>query len=222
MTAEEAYIRYLDLVNRNATNNGVNVDAPRFVLLYNDMQRRYVEWVLEKRNEDEIRYLQLLLVNEHSLVVKDNRKEYTSFSLPKNYFDFSNVAAKAKTDCCPERKMLLFEIKSEDREELLADENNKPSFEFAETFYYFSSDTITIYKDNFDIVGVKMTYYRYPTEINLAGYIGLDNNPSTTIHPEFDDKVVNRILVAMAKEFSAINSEANEYQLGKDRLFTKI
>ena len=222
MTIQDTYIRFLDLANRNATNNRVNVDKPRFIMMYNDIQRRYVEWVLEKRNEDEIRYIQLLLVNDKQLTVKDNRQTYTSYSLPVDYFDFSNVSIQASSSCCPKVRMTAFEVKSENREELLTDEFNKPSIDYAETFYYFSDNSILIYKDNFDISNVKLTYYRYPRLVDIGGYINLNNAPSTDIHPEFDDKVVNRIIIGMAKEFSAINSDSGQYNADKDRLFTKI
>jgi hypothetical protein len=222
MTIQEAYLRYLDLVNRNATNNNVNVDKPRFVLLYNDMQNRYVEWVLDKRNEDEIRYIQRILVNNAPLTNSFSNEDYMSFALPVNYFEFDNVSVKAKKGECEDRRMLVWEIKSENREELLEDEFNKPSFEYSETFYYLSEDSILFYRDNFDITDVRLTYYRYPNKVDISGYIKEDGSSSSDIDPEFDDKLVQRILIAMAKEFTAINSEVNDYQINKDRLFTKI
>lgn len=222
MTIEQAFIQFLALVNRNATNNKVNVDKPRFVLLFNDMQRRYVEWILEKRNSDTIRYLQKILINEFPLVVQSTVTTFSKFTLPQNYFDFSNISVYASTECCGKRRLSTFEAKSENREELLVDVNNNPTFEFEETFYYFSEDSIVIYRDGFNIDSVLLTYYRYPLQVDIAGYINLNNAASTSINPEFDDKVVNRVLIAMAKEFSAINSDTDAYQLDKDRLFTEV
>jgi hypothetical protein len=220
MTIGETYIRFLQLVNRNATNNKINVDKVRFVLLFNDIQNRFVRWKLDKRNEDEIREIQRLLVQESPLVLNQSRDTHNSYSLPENYFDFANVWAKAKNDCCDPRRIHLFEVKSEDVEEKLTDVNTQPSFEFNESFYYFSNDSILIYKKDFEIDKVYLTYYRYPTQIDIEGYIPLDGTTPQNIDPEFDDKVVNQILVAMAKEFSAINADTAGYQLDKDRLFT--
>lgn len=220
MTIEEAYIKYLDLVNRNATNNNINVDKPRFIILFNDMQNRYLEWILDKRNKDDIRYVQLMLVNNYKLSENLNEDVYTSFTLPENYFNFSNLRVKAKKGKCSGRNMLVYEAKSENREELLNDEFNKPSFEYSETFYYFSNDSVLIYKDDFEIEDAKLSYYRYPQKVDIDGYVHLDNSASVTIHPEWDDKVTIRILIAMAREFAAINSDAGQYQLDKDRLFT--
>jgi hypothetical protein len=222
MTTEQAYVQFLTLVNRNATNNKVNVDKPRFVILFNDIQRRYVEWILEKRNEDSIRFISRLLIQEFPLNVSAEKETHNLYSLPANYFDLANVHVYASTDCCGKRKMQTHEVKSEDVEELLADENNKPSFKAAETFYLTTSDTVAVYKDDFTIEEVLLSYYRYPVSIDIAGYINLDSSASTTVNPEFDDKVVNRILIGMAKEFSAINSDTASYQLDKDRLFTEV
>lgn len=220
MTISEAYIKYLDLVNRNATNNNINVDKPRFIILFNDIQNRYLEWVLDKRNSDDIRYIQLMLVNNHALIENDNKDVYTSFSIPNNYFNFSNLRVNSKRGNCKNRKMLAFEIKSENREELMNDEFNKPSFEYSETFYYFSNDSILIYKDDFEIQDAILSYYRYPNKVDIDGYLHLDGSVSTSIDPEWDDKVTMRILIAMSREFAAINSDAGQYQLDKDRLFT--
>ena len=220
MTIQETYIEFLNLVNRNATNNRTNVDKPRFVMLFNNMQNKYLEWSLDKRNEDSIRNVQAVLVKNLNLTQNGLEETHTNYALPENYFDFSNITASVTTDCCEANNMLLFETKSEDVEEKLADTNTQPSFEYRESFYHFSNNSVVLYKKGFEYSKVLLTYYRYPRQVDIAGYPKLDNTLSTDIDPEFDDKVVNRILLAMSKEFSAINSDANGYQITKDRLFT--
>lgn len=220
MNIDEAYIRFLQLVNRNATNNRTNVDKPRFVLSYTDMQNRFVEWVLEKRNEDVIRDIQAILVKDKNLLVTDTKSTYTAYGLPSNYFNFANITASAKTECCQADWLTLHEVKSEDAEELRNDTNNKPSFEYRESFYYFSEGSIILYKDEFEYEKVLLTYYRYPLQVDIIGYKKADGSDSISVDPEFDDKVVVRILLAMAKEFSAVNSDATQHALDKERLFT--
>jgi hypothetical protein len=219
MTVEAAYIQFLQLVNRNATNNNVNVDRFRFVLLYNDMQNRFVEWTLNKRNDDRIRDIQLLLVTEQELEPTEVKENYTSFSLPEDFFNFANVKARAKTECCETDQMLVYEVKSEDVEEILNDKYSEPSFDWRETFGFHSDNSFVVYKKDFDLEQLLFTYYRYPRQIDIVGYPRLDGTPSVSVDPEFDDKVVNTILLACAKEFSAINENPNSYQLDRDRLF---
>jgi hypothetical protein len=220
MTIQEAYIQFLNLVNRNATNNRTSVDKTRFIMLFNDIQNRYVVWNLEKRNEDSIRNVQALLVKNTPLALIESKDNYSRFTLPENYFEFANLSAKAKTDCCEADDMLLYEVKSEDVEEKLADTNHQPSFEYRETFYHLGDNSIVVYKKDFTIEAVKLTYYRYPVQVDIEGIVRPDQTISGNVDPEFDDKVLGIILLAMAKEFAAINSEAAEYQLSKDRLFT--
>lgn len=220
MTIQEAYIQFLNLVNRNATNNRTSVDKTRFIMLFNDIQNRYVVWNLEKRNEDSIRNVQALLVKNTPLALIENKDNYSRFTLPENYFEFANLSAKAKTDCCEADDMLLYEVKSEDVEEKLVDTNHQPSFEYRETFYHLGDNSIVVYKKDFTIEAVKLTYYRYPVQVDIEGIVRPDQTISGNVDPEFDDKVLGIILLAMAKEFAAINSEAAEYQLSKDRLFT--
>lgn len=220
MTIQEAYIQFLNLVNRNATNNRTSVDKTRFIMLFNDIQNRYVVWNLEKRNEDSIRNVQALLVKNTPLALIESKDNYSRFTLPENYFEFANLSAKAKTDCCEADDMLLYEVKSEDVEEKLVDTNHQPSFEYRETFYHLGDNSIVVYKKDFTIEAVKLTYYRYPVQVDIEGIVRPDQTTSGNVDPEFDDKVLGIILLAMAKEFAAINSEAAEYQLSKDRLFT--
>jgi len=218
MTIQETYLAFLQLVNRNATNNNVNVDLYRFVRIFNDMQNRFVEWKLDKRNDDSIRDIHLLLIPELPLEATGSTENTTRFELPSNFFDFANISAEASTDCCKDR-ILVYEVKSEDTEELYNDKYSEPSFEWRESFGYLSEDTFTVFKKGFEIERILLTYYRYPRQVDIEGYPKQDNTPSTNIDPEFEDAITNRILLAMAKEFSAINGDAQGYSLDKDRLF---
>lgn len=221
MTIEQAYTEWPLIVNRNGTNNRINVDKPRFVLGFNAMQLKYVEWQLDKRNEDSIRNIQVLLTPEVELPVEDTTENYTTFKLPADYFDFANAKAKATKDCCNGVTMKVIEVKSEDLEEKLTDKHNEPSFEFRETIGFTSNNTLLVYKKDFELEQVLLTYYKYPTKVDIAGYFYDESAtvPSTSIDPIFDDKVVERILIALAKEFSARNGDERSFALDKERLF---
>lgn len=223
MEINQAYIQFLSLVNRNLTNNKINVDKARFILLFNEVSPRFVEWVLEKRNEDVIRDVSILLIPDKVLTSVGSNNSSESYQLPEDFFDFSNLEVFASKGNCKNRKLLVFEIKSDDSEELLSDANNSPSFEFEETFYFLATGNVKIFKKEFDIDRVKITYYRYPKKVDIDGYIHIeDGSASQTIHPEFSDKVTNKILLAMAKQFAVNNSDSGKYALDKDTLFSEI
>lgn len=219
-TIQDTYLYFLQLVNRNATNNNMNVSLDRFILMFNNVQNRYIEWVLEKRNEDDIRDIQMLLQKDVPLSLTKTEERFQSFGLPDNYFDFANIYAKGKSECCDEDNILLFEVKSEDVEELYFDSNNVPSFPYRESFYHFGNNEVILYRKNFGFTKVFLTYYRYPVQVDIEGYEYLDGTLSQNINPEFDAKVVDRIVMALAKEYSAITTDTASYQMDKDRLFT--
>lgn len=223
MNIEQAYLKFLEKVNKNFTNDNIEVDRGRFIMIFNEAQNKIVEWILEKRNEDEIRYIQKLLIYDKKLELNNKILNHENFSLPKDFFSFSNVQVYADSGSCKSDKLYAFEIKQENIEELLQDEFNKPSFEYRETFYSIGSDSINIYTLNeFTIGKVFLTYYRYPIQVDIEGYLKDDGKYSINVNPEFDDKLVDRILTNCAKEFSVNNDNLDKYQVEKDRIYSKI
>lgn len=222
MTIEQAYLQWLQLVDRNLTNNNISVDKPRFIMAFNSLQNRYLEWLLEKRNEDAIRYASPLLEPNKNLQKSISTPSYDSFDLPTDYFDFANLAVFASKAGCKDQRVFTFEVKSEDVEELLADVDNRPSFEYRETFYYTANNKINVFKSDFSVDKAQLTYYRYPKKVDIAGYIKEDGSNSSDVDPEWDDKAVIRILIAMSKEYAANNADANKYQIERDRLFSQV
>lgn len=222
MKISEAYLQFINQVNRNLTNNNISVDKPRFIMLYQDVERRYLEWILEKRNEDAIRYVSPLLIPYKSLQKVGSKKEYDEFKLPTNFFDLSNLHISAGQSSCGDIRLKSWEVKSEDVEEKYHDKFNEPSLKARETFYHTAEGNILVYKKGFSIQDALLTYYRYPRQVDISGYIKSDGTQSQDIDPELDDKVVGRIILAMAKEFSAINKDGNQYQIDSNRLFSPI
>jgi len=218
MKVEEVYIRFVDIVNRNMTNNNVNVDKIRFIFLFNSASIKYLSWVLEKKNEDAIRQVASFLIPDFELKVSEKLYYFDKFSLPKDYFDLSNVSVFASSGSCINQKLITFEAKSENTEELLADENNKPSFEYRETFYFTASDKLVVYKDNFNIDSAYLSYYRYPNKVDIEGYFKEDGVSSVSIDPEFSDRAIEKILLIMAKDFTATNGDITGFQINQARI----
>jgi hypothetical protein len=222
MKIEKAYLQFVNLVNRNLTNNKVNVDKPRFILLYNDIFNRYIEWVLEKRNEDAIRYIAPLLVPNKKLSKAGSEHTFDKFNLPEDYFDLANLHIHASGGSCGGVEVKAWEVKVEDVEEKFHDKFQEPSLPWRETFYHTADNKVLVYKKGFSIQESFLSYYRYPKQVDIEGYIHMDGTPSQSVHPELDDKVVGRVLLAMSKEFSAINEDTAGYQMDSDRLFSAI
>ena len=113
-------------------------------------------------------------------------------------------------------------MKNENVHELLQDEYNKPSFKWRETFYSFADDMIVIYVDNFTISELFLTYYRYPKEVDMVGYVKEDGSYSVNIDPEWDDKVVERIIEFCVADFDINNDDLQRYQLDNVRKISKF
>lgn len=224
MKIKEAYIEYLNLVNENNTSNKVSVDLPRFIINFNRAQINVVEYILNKRNEDIKRYVSTLLVPNKKLQLKSKSDRYDLFNLPPDFLDNSSLTTFASGNNCSKVRLNTFEIKDENVEELYEDFNNSPSLPWRETFYHFSGlNTVQVFKKDFEIDEVKLNYYRYPKKVEISGYVN-SNNVTTTqdIDPEFDDKVVYKILQVMAKNFFANNSDTQSYQVALNQVFSEV
>lgn len=217
MNIETAYTRFLQSVNGNMTNNNMGVDKSRFILLFNSAQIRFVENILDKRNDDSIRYVSELLVADKKLGKVGKYKTHFSFELPKNYFDLSSVSAEASVDGCVDN-IKLYEVKSEDLEEKFEDWSHKPSFKWRESFYLTSEGNLLIYRTDFDIEKAYLTYYKEPRKVDIKGYTHIDKTPSVSVDPELSDKAVEKILRIMSKEVAANAGDSGQYQVDKDRL----
>lgn len=221
MNSNQAYESFIIKTNKNAQTDNMSVDKGRFVKLFNEASNKFVEWVLEKKNEDDIRYLQPILKTkiEKSSVIKPN---YQLFKLPTNFFDLGDVSGKASSECCKDVVYELFEIKVDNSEVIINNELIQPSSEYREAPYYLQSKNIKIFTDNFKVNSVEITYYKYPQYIELIN----EDNPESEFKNseevlEFDDKVLDRI-ISIAVADNSQNTGSQKVQLDKMRVSNKF
>lgn len=221
MTTQTAFDKFQIKVNKNLETGSIAVDRGRFVLIFNEAQNRLIEYILDKKNEDDIRYIQKILVSDFPISSSESKINYQNFTLPKDYFDFSNVFALASREKCKEKTMFLFEIKDDDKNEILQDEFNKPSFEARESPFNITSDNLRVYRNDFTIDKILLSYYRYPVQIKLLNEEDPESEFDNSINPEFDDKFVDRILSIASGEFE-LNVENPKSQADKGRAIQKL
>lgn len=221
MLVEQAYQKYLNKVEKNGVNDNISTDRGRFVILFNESQNKIQESLLDRRGEDDIRYIQKLLVTNKKISFTNKTDQYYKFPLPGNYFDFANVYASCSKDSCISQKVYLFSMKEEDANEVLQDEFNKPSFTWRESPFTIGSDAINVYYDDFSVDSIVLSYYRYATQIALLDPEDPESRFNETQKIEFDDKLVDRILSVCAGEFE-LNNEDPFYQQQLQRAVTKI
>lgn len=209
MTIQEAYLRSLQKNEQNLANGGIKLDPGRFVLLFNEAQDRLIRYYLNRKDDETIRSIQTLLVYWKSLnkVNHIDDPESTSFSLPDDYLWFSNIKGSFYYNGCEVGDFVMWEAKNENVHELLGDDNNRPSFDYRETFYTIGDGKVVVYEDGFCTDEVRMTYYRNPVRVDLAGYINAAGERSTDIDPELPDPLVEEILDMVAKQFNLNESQ---------------
>ena len=222
MDINETYLKFINKVNKNLINDNVSVDKGRFIITYNEAEKKYVDWVLNQNNTHVIRNIQILKVKNAELPKKDSQDDFDSFSLPENFFKYINIRAKARQGSCEDYLETLFEVKGENVHELYDDENNEPSFEYRESFYSFGSNCIDIYKKDFKITNVALTYYRYPRPVDIAGYYRIDNTVSQNINSEFNDDVVDKILDICVKDFNLNSDNLERYQHDNNEIISNF
>lgn len=220
MDIKEVYTKTNVKLSRNAGGDNITVDKPRFVLAYNEQQIRKIEDIINNKNDDEIRYAQLMLTPNKELTINETFSDRVTFNLPKDYLDISSAYCIASKGECKSKKIALWQFKDDNYSEIIFNSNDKPSFEFEESPYIIADDNISVFKDGFEIKKVILTYYRYPKNIDIEGYITADNKPSTNENPEFDDKMVNKIINLVVEEFQTNYQDQLGFQIGKNRILT--
>lgn len=220
MTIQEAYLRSLQKNEQNLANGGIKLDPGRFVLLFNEAQDRLIRYYLNRKDDETIRSIQTLLVYWKSLnkVNHIDDPESTSFNLPDDYLWFSNIKGSFYYNGCEVGDFVMWEAKNENVHELLGDDNNRPSFDYRETFYTIGDGKVVVYEDGFRTDEVRMTYYRNPVRVDLAGYINAAGERSTDIDPELPDPLVEEILDMVAKQFNLNENELQRYRFDKDNV----
>lgn len=175
-----------------------------------------------KRYED----LQSLVVPYTSLNltgVGDKFNGYTAniASLPSKYFIPISIYALADKDCCTEHVINVINIiKHADLPETLNDSNWTPSFAYQETVCTISDNKIFLYSDSensFKLTSLYISYLRYPKQIDIAGYIHLDNTPSITQDCELPDYLEDELIDLAVQELAMATENQNAVQYSQLR-----
>lgn len=221
MSPNQVYESFIIKANANAQTDNVSVDRGRFVKIFNEASNKFVEWILEKQNGDEIDYIQALLTT--TKITNNIKKEgYQLFALPKNFFDLSTVSARATGGCCENISMTLTEIKSGNEDVILNDSASEPSIDYRETSYYLEGGKVKIFTKDFNIDSATVTFYKYPEQISIIE----EDDPESQFKDsdkelKLDNKALDRIISIATADYS-LNTSNPKFQLDKSRVVTKF
>lgn len=216
-------IKIKERLNKLASMDYDNIECWQIAEAFNKAQlefvRRQVHGVNQTKEGDEstkvlIDDLQCLLT-EQPLTGTNGQVYFQSTDLPANYLFFKSVMAKSKTDCCPDRRLVVYLAPVADVTNLLFDQLRSPSAEWGETFCVLQDDKVRIYHDGkFEVASPILTYYRNPVNVQFNGCIDLATGQASTadVECEFKDDVAELIVDEAASILAGDMESVLQYQ----------
>ncbi len=220
MTSAEAYTAFLNLANKLNSSDDVNIDIGRFVLLYNKYAKVWLgNKIRSLQSTQSIDEVQQLTVKDVKLQVLSKEKGYINFKLPNDWFDHIGGYTICTKGSCSNKVIYTSQVKNKNKSLILFDENWRPDFDFEWIPITIAEDSIQTFFTDFTIDEFYVDYYKYPKDIDIAGYIKTDNvTMSTTIDPELDDIYVNEIIDLVVADVSRIYQNNEKVQLDLNRI----
>ena len=222
MTTQELYKRFLLMVNKNDTNDGVNISPGHFVLLFNAEQLSWLAEELKKDSDNiDVNLIELLYLGDFQVQpsgVADKVLKFIEFVLPSDFFQVYGGYTFADRGECTNTIIWLWERKPGDTIAVRSDKNSEPSFDYQEAPYTTGGDKMKVYFDDFVVKNTYINYYRTPNNIDIEGYIHFDGTESTNVDTELDDYNALQVLARVAAEVERQIENAEGLQISKDRL----
>jgi hypothetical protein len=224
MKVNEIYERTVIKANRNKGTQNVSIDKYRWVLSYNENRIKRIEYLLDKKNDDDVREIQEAVKNNTELIKVQTLSDRVLFELPKDYLDLSSAYAYVSQKDCKNQKIYLWELKDQNYGEIFPDSFNEPSLEYEESFFTIQGGNLVIFKkDDLKIDKVFITYYFYPPLVDIEGYIKSDNITNSSNQEEImSDRFINKVVSMVVADFARNNQDVQAKNLNQDRIVTNF
>jgi hypothetical protein len=137
----------------------------------------------------------------HERLTLTDKGIYSKVDIPANYLHYVRTDVFAKKECCPARRMNVYEVEEANISIILNDKNKQPNFEWAETVSTRIDNKLRIYTNNeFEITECHLIYFRKPQEIQFNGCIDIATGTTFIADQEceFNDDVAEIIADATA------------------------
>jgi hypothetical protein len=216
MTPNDIYEKYIVKAEKNSTNDNFSTDRGKVALLYNELSIRMIQFYIHNRQLDIAKDIQVLLVDNAELGLEESEESYSLFNLPQDFLTWSSASAIGSKGTCSNQHIDLFELRDENKSNILTSSFFSPSFDYREAPYNYTGDRLKVYKEvGMTINKAFLTYYRNPIKIQLQD----PDNPESTfqnVQIELPEQVVDRIVSAMVGDFK-INNADPSFQFDKQR-----
>jgi hypothetical protein len=211
-------------LNKLASNDYDNIECWQIVEAFNKGQvswsRRQLHGLNVKQTGDEQSKrrkddLQVIL-SEKKISMVNRGDYYESVGLPASYFEWKRISANATSECCKDpRRMVIYLAEEANVDELLRDINKQPNFEWGETFCTLKDGNVRIYTNGlFDVPEVRLSYYRQPRRIEIAGCVDpyTQTTTVTDVECEFKDDIIELLVDEAAKILAGDIESFNQVQ----------
>ena len=151
----------------------------------------------------------------HQKLYPTDKDIYWQVDLPDDYLHYVRTDIFAQTDCCPEKRLTVYEVEEANISIILGTKDKQPSFEWGETIATRINNTLRVYTNNeFDISQLYLVYFRKPSNVKIKGCIDFETGLSTTAEQEceFNDDIAELILDEAAAILAGDMESATQYQ----------
>jgi len=224
MTNATLQIKLKQRLNKLASNDFDNIECWQVIEAFNKVQ---VEWVrrqlhgnnlyregdeMSKRRIDDLQ----ALLREEPITGTQTEEYFESDAIPTDYMEYKRVSADATSECCPDpRSMTVYLSEEGNVDIIMRDPLKRPDFDWGETFCTWLGSKLRVYKKDFEIATVKLTYYRQPKNIEILGcknpYTGTTS--TVDVECEFKDDIVEVLLDEAAALIAGDIENFTQYQL---------
>lgn len=226
MNNQTLQIKLKQRLNKLASNDYDNIECWQIVEAFNKAQ---VEWArrqlhgnnmyregdeMSKRRIDDLQ----LLLNEINITGTTTADYFESTTIPADYMEYKRITAYATSECCPNpRSMTVYLAEEANVDLLMRDPLKRPDYDWGETYCTWINDKVRVYKRDFDITRVALTYYRQPVLIEIAGCQNPYDGTTTTVDVicEFKDDIVELLLDETASLIAGDTDNFNQYQINQ-------
>lgn len=220
MTSEKLYTEFKILLNKNGRFTNVDYPKSNFVILFNREQYRWYNQSLDKNKGNDAIINFEYLITSKPLEFSDKTNIYYSYTLPDDWYRYALFQVYATNGCT---KLInarpISNIKN--LNEILTNEYSSPSFEWEETVFFINGGKVNVYYSGFEIDSVVMYYYKNLVDIDLDGYITIENKSSKNVDSTLEDEHLRQILDRVVLEVQREVENQAGYQYAKERVSTE-
>lgn len=156
---------------------------------------------------------------KHEVLTMTEKTIYYDGPLPSDYLHYVRTDIFAKTDCCPERRMTVYEVEESNIAIILNSDDKQPNFEWGETVSTIMDNRLKVYTNGkFGILECHLIYFRKPVEVQFTGCIDINtgfpftNDQSCEFNDDVAEIICDNAAMILAGDIESITQYQREQQ----------